>query len=100
MATKAQRTATKMHRRRVAARGLMRLEVQASKQDAELIRALAAALRTGSNVGKTVRSTLASALSSHVPQTAFDVFGSGLSDETFAGVFEQPRETRWRDLKL
>ncbi|MDA9452546.1 hypothetical protein XI01_38485 [Bradyrhizobium sp. CCBAU 21360] len=24
-------------------------------------------------------------------QTAFDVFGSELSDETFAGVFDQPR---------
>jgi hypothetical protein len=40
MTSKAQRNATKMHRRRAAARGLVRLEVQAPKKDADLIRAL------------------------------------------------------------
>jgi hypothetical protein len=28
--------------------------------------------------------------------TAFDVFGSDLPDEAFAGVFDQPRERDWR----
>ncbi len=40
MASKSQRKATRMHRRRVAAHGLMRVEVQAPKKDAGLIRAL------------------------------------------------------------
>jgi len=42
MASKAQRKAT---RRRAAARWLVRLEVQAPKRDANLIRALAETLR-------------------------------------------------------
>ena len=44
MASKAQRKATKTPRRRAAARGLVRLEVQAPKRDADLIRALAETL--------------------------------------------------------
>ena len=49
MASKAQQKATKTHRRRAAARGLVRLEVQAPKRDADLIRALAATLRDESH---------------------------------------------------
>jgi formylmethanofuran dehydrogenase subunit B len=45
MANKAQRKATKIHRRRAAACWLVRLEVQAPKRDANLIRALAETLR-------------------------------------------------------
>ena len=33
-------------------------------------------------------------------ETTFDIFGSDLPEETFAGVFEQPREREWRKLKL
>ena len=100
MAGKAQRNATRMHRRRAAARGLVRLEVQALKNDVELIRALAATLRDESATAKRVRSTLASALLSNEPRTAFEIFGSDLPDEFFAGVFEQPREQQWRQIKL
>ena len=41
MASKSQPKATNTHRRRAAARGLVRVEVQAPKKDADLIRALA-----------------------------------------------------------
>jgi hypothetical protein len=33
-------------------------------------------------------------------KTAFDVFGSELPDETFAGVFEQPRQGDRREVGL
>jgi hypothetical protein len=45
MASKSQRQATRTHRRRATARGLVRVEVQAPKKDAGLIRALAQSLR-------------------------------------------------------
>ena len=47
MASKSQRKATRTHRRRAAARGFVRVEVQAPKKDAGLIRALAETLRGG-----------------------------------------------------
>jgi len=100
MASKAQRNATKMHRRRAAARGLMRLEVQARKRDADLIRALAETLRSESEKAKTLRSTLVQSLVHPEIRTAFDVFGSDLPDEVFAGVFEQSRQKLWREIDL
>lgn len=33
-------------------------------------------------------------------ETAFDVFGSDLPDDAFAGVFDQPREKDWREVEL
>jgi hypothetical protein len=33
-------------------------------------------------------------------RTAFDVFGSDLPNEVFAGVFEQPRQRQWREINL
>ena len=45
MASKSQRNATRTHRRRAKERGLVRVEVQAPKQDAGLIRTLAETLR-------------------------------------------------------
>jgi hypothetical protein len=33
-------------------------------------------------------------------ETAFDVFGSELPDEAFAGVFDQPRQNGWREVDL
>ena len=100
MASKAQRKATKVHRRRAAARGLVRLEVQAAKRDAALIRALAETLRDESEKAKELRSALVKALVHPDVRTAFDVFGSDLPEEIFAGVFEQPRQRRWREIKL
>jgi hypothetical protein len=33
-------------------------------------------------------------------RTAFDVFGSNLPDEVFDGVFDQPRQQKWRTVDL
>ena len=98
--SKAQRNATKMHRRRAAARGLVRLEVQAPKKDADLIRALAETLRSESEKAKALRAALVTSLVHPAMRTAFDVFGSDLPDEVFAGVFEQSRQKLWRKIDL
>lgn len=100
MASKSQRRATRTHRRRAAARGLVRVEVQARKQDASLIRALAETLRGGDKQAEAVRSTLGKALLHPEVKTAFDVFGSELPDEVFAGVFDRPRQRGWREVDL
>lgn len=100
MSTKSQRNATRTHRRRAAARGLVRVEVQAHTKDAGLIRALAETLREGSERADALRSTLTSALHAPGIETAFDVFGSDLPDEAFSGVFDQPRRDGWRKVDL
>jgi hypothetical protein len=101
MASKSQRKATRTHRHRAAARGLVRVEVQAPKKDAGLIRALAETLRGGTGKAEVVRTTLAKALIRHPEvNTAFDIFGSELADEVFAGVFGQPRQRDWREVDL
>jgi hypothetical protein len=100
MASKSQRKATRAHRRRASARGFVRVEVQASKKDVGLIRALAATLRSGTENAEVVRSTLANAVMHPQLMTAFDIFGSELPDETFAGVFDQPRTRGWRRVDL
>jgi hypothetical protein len=98
MASKSQRKAIRTHRRRAAARGFVRVEVQAPRRDAGLIRALAETLR-GDAAGA-LRSTLAKALTHPEVKTAFDIFGSELPDEAFAGVFEWPRQRNWREVDL
>jgi hypothetical protein len=100
MASKSQRKATRTHRRRAAARGVVRVEVQALKQDVSLIRALAETLRGRDEKAEAVRSTLGKALVHPEVKTAFDVFGSELPDETFAGVFDRPRQRGWREVDL
>jgi hypothetical protein len=100
MATKSQRRATRDHRRRAAARGLVRVEVQAAKKDAGLIRAVAETLRGRTQEAAALRSTLANALQPPEVKTAFDVFGSDLPDEAFGGVFDQPRQRGWRKVDL
>jgi len=100
MATKSQIRATATHRRRTAARGLVRVEVQAARSDAGLIRAVAEALRNKPEKAKILRSTLEKALIDPEIKTAFDVFGSDLPDEAFAGVFDQPRPRKWREVDL
>ncbi len=100
MASKSQRKATRAHRRRAAARGLVRVEVQAPKKDAGLIRALAETLRSKVEQAEALRSTLAKALMHSEVKTAFDIFGSQLPDEAFAGVFDQPRRRDWREVDL
>jgi hypothetical protein len=100
MTAKSQRKATRAHRRRAAAHGLVRVEVQAAKKDAGLIRALAETLRGRSARAESLRSALANALLDPEIRTAFDVFGSDLPDEAFSGVFDQPRRREWREVDL
>jgi len=100
MSSRSQRKATRMHRRRAAARGFVRVEIQAPKRDAGLIRALAEALRANNERADTLRSVLTRALMHCEADTAFDVFGSDLPDEVFAGVFDQPRQRGWREIDL
>jgi hypothetical protein len=99
MASKSQRKATSTHRRRAAARGLVRVEVQAARNDVGLIRALAETLRSEPEKAKALRSTLEKALIEPEVKTAFDVFGSDLPDEAFAGVFDQPPPRNWREVE-
>jgi len=89
-----------MQRRRAAVRGLVRVEVQAAGGDAVLIRRVAETLRSDPEKAEAMRSALKKALVEPGIATAFDVFGSDLSDETFAGVFDQPRQRHWRKVEL
>jgi hypothetical protein len=100
MTTKSQIRATRSHRRRAAARGLVRVEVQAPRGDASLIRAVAETLRSEPEKAKALRSTLERVLIDPEIRTAFDVFGSDLPDDAFAGVFDQPRAKDWREIDL
>jgi hypothetical protein len=43
---------------------------------------------------------LESTLVSPAVKTAFDVFGSDLPDQAFAGVFDRPRQKGWREVDL
>jgi hypothetical protein len=56
--TKSQRKAVRIHRQRLKVRGLQRVEVQASEDDAELIRSLARCLRDDERVAARVRRQL------------------------------------------
>jgi hypothetical protein len=78
----------------------VRVEVQAPRQDASLIRALAQTLRGPTESAEAVRSTLVKALVYPDVKTAFDVFGSDLPDEAFSGVFDQSRQRGWRKVDL
>ena len=100
MAGKSQRKATRTHRRRAVARGLVRVEVQTRRSDAGLIRALAKTLRSNRKRAEALRSTLEKELIEPDMKSAFDVFGSDLPDEDFSGVFDQPRQKRWRKVDL
>jgi hypothetical protein len=78
----------------------VRVEIQAPKRDVGLIRALAETLRGSAEKGEALRFTLAKVLTHPEMKTAFDIFGSELPDEAFAGVFEQPRQRNWRKVDL
>ena len=79
---------------------MVRLELQAAKDDAGLLKALNRALRGDPTRAEAIRSTLHEALADPVPRTAFDVFGSDLPDDVFADVFDQPRTRDWRRVDL
>ena len=100
MASKSQRKATRTHRRRAAARGLVRVEVQAPKKDAGLIRAVAEALRGNAREAEALRSALAKAMLLPDVSTAFDIFGSELPDDAFENIFDQQRQRSWREIDL
>ena len=100
MASKSQRKATRTHRRRAAARGLVRVEVQAPKKDAGLIRAVAETLRGKTEEAEALRSALTKAVMPPELSTAFDIFGSELPDDAFENVFDQPRRGSWRKVDL
>ena len=100
MTSRSQRKATRTHRRRAAARGFVRVEVQAFKKDADLIRTLAETLRGRGEKAGALRSTLAKALTHPEVKTAFDIFGSELPDEVFAGVFDRSHLGSWREVDL
>lgn len=100
MASKSQIKATSTHRRRAAARGLVRVEIQAARTDAGLIKAVAATLRSKPEKARALRSVLEKALLDSEIKTAFDIFGSDLPDDAFSGVFDQPRPRDWRELDL
>lgn len=80
--------------------GWRAFEVQAPKQDAGLIRALAEALRNEPEKAATLRAALVKSLMNPEVKNAFDVFGSDLSDDAFAGIFDQPRQRHWRRVDL
>ncbi len=91
MSSTSQKRASVTHRERNKAQGLVRLEVNVAKRDSGLLRALAQELRGGPEWARLLRMTVENALKASDAKTAFDVFGSGLRDEVFAGVFDQPR---------
>ncbi len=99
MASKSQRKPTNAHRRRAAARGLVRIEVLAPTRDAGLVRSVAETLRSNPEKAEALRSTLERALGPEI-RTIFDIFGSELPDEAFAGVFDEPRQRNWREVDL
>lgn len=98
MTSKSQIKATSTHHRRAPARGLVRIEVRATKADAGLIRAVAETLRNRPEKAKALRSTLEKALIDPEVKNAFDVFGSDLPDDAFARVFDQTRAQEWREV--
>lgn len=100
MASTAQRKATAAHRQRTKARGVVRVEVQAAEGDARLIRAIAETLRGEPAKAGGLRVALETALATREVRSAFDIFGSDLPDEAFAGIFDQPRPRSWREIDL
>ncbi|HWE05491.1 MAG TPA: hypothetical protein VG274_02210 [Rhizomicrobium sp.] len=82
------------------ARGVVRVEGQAPKKDADLIRALARTLRGKAENAKALRSTLTKALVHPEAKNAFDVFGSELPEEFFAGIFGWPHQRSRRKIVL
>jgi len=73
VASKSQRKATSAHRRRAAARGLVRLEVQAPRKDVEPVRTVVKTLRGEPEKAKALRSAPEEALVNLTEMTAFDI---------------------------
>ncbi len=96
-----QETALRRHRQRRKRRGIVRVEVQAPRGDAALIRLLAAELRADSDAARRLRALLHEALAlapngSLLEMLACDLPGDrdadGLIDEALARDRELPRD--------
>ncbi len=94
------RKATREHRRRSAARGLVRLEVQAHRSDVDLIRGIADMLRREGAEAETARERLREILPAKPERSLADALASDLPDSDFESVFDRDPETRWRDINL
>lgn len=69
------------------------------ESDVDVIQAVTKTRRGKAEKAEALRSTLKQALMHPEVKTAFDIFGSELPDEAFAGVFER-REWNWREVDL
>jgi hypothetical protein len=87
--TKSQRKAVQVHRQRLKVRGLQRVEIQASEDDAELIRNLARCLRGDERVAARIRRQLQATVKGKAP--------ASLKELLAAAPLEGVRMTRSRD---
>lgn len=95
------RKATQEHRRRTAARGLVRLEVQANRSDVPLIRAVAEVLRQDGAEAETARERLRDIVPAKPKRTLLDVFlAIAPPIETDDIAFERDKDATWRDIDL
>ena len=87
-----QRRATANHRKRIRAKGLVRVEVQVPAGDAALVRELAEHFRVDAKVeAEALRNGVKAALDGNRPKTVLEMFASDLPDEYFDGVFDRQR---------
>ena len=100
MASQSQKRASANHRRRAAAHGLARVEIKIGTEDVSLIKALAAILRNEPEQAKALRFALQHVVGVPQAKTAFDIFGADAPDDMFDGVFDQPRQSKWRETGL
>ena len=95
------RKATREHRRRSAARGLVRLEVQAHRSDVDLIRGMADVLRREGAEAETARERLREILPAKPERTLMDVFlAIAPPPDTDDIEFERDKDATWREIDL
>ena len=99
MTSPTQRKATAAHRKRIRAKGLVRVEVQVPAGDAPLVRELAEHLRADTKIAE-LRIILKAALGGNKPKTVLEMFASDLPDEYFDGVFDHERTISHREIDL
>ncbi len=93
-----QRRATANHRKRIRAKGLVRVEVQVPAGDAALVRELAEHLRVDAKAD-VLRTGVKTALEGNKPKTVLEMFASDLPDEYFEGVFDRKRTISGRKVE-
>ena len=96
----AQQRAAQKFRQKTAANGLIRLEVLVSTDDKPLIKQLAEALSSKAGAAQKIRCEIDQILNQARDETAFDMFGSTLSDATFEGLFDRMSQNEWRAVDL